>query len=332
VKSILTEKMNKARDMNQFELAIKFRDGIRFIDKLKERTVAQTAKDLNADVFGYYSSADVFCVSVLTVRGGKIIGISNYTSFDAAVDENADKLESFVAQYYLQNKKPDEIIISAKRGVKKRLLDTATANAKEYTETSVEKIKFKNDFTVGACSELGKILGMQNPPRKIECFDISHTDGEEQVASMTVFIDGIAERKLYRKFKIKHTEGNNDFLSMAEVIGRRLARLKSPDDSFGIAPDIIVIDGGKGQLSAVMEKANNMVIGGLEIVFISLAKQFEEIFTAKSNIPILLPRRSYALRLLQRIRDEAHRFAITFHRNLRGKKYMKSLLKSKHTK
>lgn len=162
-----------------------------------------------------------------------------------------------------------------------------------------------NAFTLGACRELGELLGLAKTPRRIECYDISHTAGEYVVASMVVFIDGAPDKSQYRRFRIKHGLGNNDFLSMHEVLGRRL-RHREWD-----YPDIIVIDGGKGQLHAV-----DKVPG---ITFISLAKRFELVYTTTQDEPLVLPLRSYALRLLQRIRDESHRFAITYHRKLRDK-------------
>ncbi len=162
-----------------------------------------------------------------------------------------------------------------------------------------------NAFTLGACRELGEVLGLTKTPRKIECFDISHTDGEYVVASMVVFVDGVADKNQYRRFRIKHGQGNNDFLSMEETLTRRLKHRE------WIYPDVIVIDGGKGQLSAV-PKADG-------ITYISLAERFELIYTTTQNEPIILSHHSYALRLLQRIRDEAHRFAITYHKSLRDK-------------
>jgi excinuclease ABC subunit C len=173
-------------------------------------------------------------------------------------------------------------------------------------------------FTLGACRELGEILGLPRIPRRIECYDISHTAGENVVGSLTVFIDGVAEKSQYRKFKIRHGMGNNDFLSLNEVLMRRL---KHTEWAF---PDIMVIDGGKGQLSAVKSAVEDSLGGGAaghypQFAVISLAKQFELIYTTDSDAPIALSKHSYALRLLQRIRDEAHRFAITFHRKLRSK-------------
>ncbi len=162
-----------------------------------------------------------------------------------------------------------------------------------------------NAFTLGACRELGEVLGLAKTPRKIECFDISHTDGEYVVSSMVVFVDGVADKNQYRRFRIKHGQGNNDFLSMEETLTRRLKHRE------WIYPDVIVIDGGKGQLSAVPK------IDG--VTYISLAEKFELVYTTTQSAPIVLSRHSYALRLLQRIRDEAHRFAITYHKKLRDK-------------
>ncbi len=162
-----------------------------------------------------------------------------------------------------------------------------------------------NAFTLGACRELGEVLGLAKTPRKIECFDISHTDGEYVVSSMVVFVDGVADKNQYRRFRIRHGQGNNDFLSMQETLTRRL---KHREWSY---PDVIVIDGGKGQLAAVPK------VDG--VTYISLAEKFELIYTTTQTVPIILSRHSYALRLLQRIRDEAHRFAITYHKRLRDK-------------
>jgi excinuclease ABC subunit C len=254
-------------------------------------------------------------------------------------------------QYYTENPRPESFvtafemlgvannlgikIFNPKISLKKHLLEMANKNAKEYVETSLEKIQMKREFTFGACEQLAIALGVENTLHKIECYDISHTAGEEQVASMTVFVDGSPMRKLYRRFKIKHEQGNNDFLSMQEVLRRRFMRLSSDDESFGTRPDLIIIDGGKGQLSSVMEVVSTLkeelATSGsvddmgilarlLEIKFCSLAKQNEELFLPDNPISIVLSKRSYALRLCQRIRDEAHRFAITYHKLLRGKK------------
>jgi len=332
----LQSKMENAAALEQFEIAIRYRNGMNFLDKLRDRTITHVARDLNADVFSYAIRGDVFVVSVLSVRAGKLIGIQNFSEQHAGVQSEEDMLSGFVMQYYQQNVVPEQIvaefpmtevavalgctIFNPKVALKRQLLDMAKTNADEYIDTSIEKIKFREQFTVGAVDELGTVLGLTHPPKKIECYDISHTDGTDMVASMVVFINGVAEKKLYRRFKIKHGMGNNDFLSMQEVITRRLARIGTPDISFGIAPDLIVIDGGKGQLSSVMDVAGNS-----EINFIALAKENEEIFKPGESTPLVLSKRSYSLRLLQRVRDEAHRFANTFHRNLRAKRTIPGL-------
>jgi len=311
-REVLTRRMNAAAELEQFEIAIRYRNGINFLDKLKERTITQVGRDLNLDVFAHATSGDIVVFSVLTIRAGKLIGIQNYSE---ALGLEDDILDAFIRQYYLAHPQPDQILLDAKIGIKRQLLDMARDNAREYLETSIERIKFKQEFTMGACHELGVILGIPTP-KKIECFDISHMHGTEVVASMVVFVNGVADKKLYRKFKIRHGMGNDDYLSMREVLSRRLARLSQPthDPSFSVPPDLIILDGGKGQLSAVMSLFNGRSQTAPTII--ALAKENEEIFTPHSPDPIVLPKRSYALRLCMRIRDEAHRFANDYRRAL----------------
>ena len=316
-REILTEKMTQASAMQQYELAIRYRNGITFLDRLKDRIITNVGRDVNCDVFAYAAGADVFVVSVLTVRAGKLIGVQNFANQNDSPKTDDEKLEEFVGQYYIENAAVGDVVTNAQKGYKKQLVDMAHANAREYLETSIEKINFKTQFTVGACEELRDALGLRVVPKKIECFDISHFDGENVVASMVVFIDGAPERKLYRKFRIRHGQGNDDFLSMHEVLTRRLKRLGTADPSFGPAPDLIVVDGGKGQLSAVMEIEKGVWGELFPPRVCALAKREEEIYVPDRSEPIILDRRSYALRLLQRIRDEAHRFAITFNRQTR---------------
>ena len=297
-REILTERMNTAAGLEQFEIAIRYRNGINFLDKLKERTITQTGRDLNLDVFAHQTGGEFVVFSVLTVRAGKLIGIQNYTETTSIED---DLLDSFIRQYYLAHPKQGEVITTAEKGIKRKLLDMARANAKEYLETSIEKIAFKTEFTLGACRELGELLGIATP-KKIECFDISHTHGTETVASMVVFTDGVPDRKLYRKFKIRSHNTNDDYLSMREVLNRRLNRTEWE------YPDLIVLDGGRGQLSAV----------SCPLPFIALSEN-NEIFLPNKSEPLILSKRSYALRLLQRLRDEAHRFANDYRKVLHKK-------------
>jgi len=305
-REILTQKMEQAAGLNQFELAIRYRNGLRFLDKLKERTITNVSRDVNCDVFACVSRADIFVVSVITVRAGKLIGVQNFASQNNSPKDDDGKLDEFIGQYYLDNVQPDEVITTAQKGYKKHLVDMAKQNAVEYIETSIEKINFKTQFTVGAVEELKQVLGMDVTPKKIECFDVSHMGGEGVVASMVTFIDGVAEKKLYRKFRIKHGMGNDDYLSLSEVLTRRLNRLGGVDPSFGTAPDLIIVDGGRGQLSAVLEHP---------VMTIAFSENNEIFMTGRDAI--ILDKRSYALRLLQRIRDEAHRFAVGYQTKVR---------------
>ena len=188
-----------------------------------------------------------------------------------------------------------------------------------YLEKAIEKEKRISDFTIGATEKLAQILGIDHPIHRMECYDISNIGGVLSVASMVVFIDGEARKSHYRKFRIKTVEGANDFASMQEVITRRLNELKnenSTDPSFRSRPDLIVVDGGKGQLSNAVDAMQKC---GFNIPMIGLAKQEEEVFVPNRSEPIIIPRTHNALKLLQRIRDESHRFAIMYHRSLRNK-------------
>ena len=178
-------------------------------------------------------------------------------------------------------------------------------------------------MTVNACKRLQELLSLKNYPRRMECYDISNISGVDKVGSMVVFIDGNADRNSYRRFKIKTVEGANDFASLQEVLTRRLDKLLTEKDKFP-KPDLIIIDGGKGQLSAVKQIFDEKNVSGIELI--SLAKREEEVFTTYSDGSIKIPHRDYALKTLQRIRDEAHRFAITYFRNIHSKRNLQSVL------
>ena len=194
----------------------------------------------------------------------------------------------------------------------------AEENAREHLYKRVKEDKLKFKRTLGALINLKKALGLSNVPKRIECYDISNISGTNSVSSMVVFINGEPARKMYRKFKIKTVQGPNDYLSHKETLTRRLNELsKAEDESFSSMPDLIVIDGGKGQLSTAYDVLKNTEYKDIKII--SLAEKFEEIFLPNDGTPLMLKRTSDELKLLQRLRDEAHRFAITFHRNLRDK-------------
>ena len=280
--------------------------------------------------------------------------IEKYDGFDMSnPDEIDDNITSYLYQFYA-NTLPvcDEIItdgvvdtvtletalsnlagrkihvLSPKQGVRKQLLDLAHANAQDALEKHGSLEERKDIRTKGAVKQLAEILDLKVLPRRIECFDISHVSGVDKVSSMVVFEDGEPKKNHYRKFKIKTVEGNNDFASMKETLTRRLERLQSQDEtdeSFSSIPDLIVVDGGKGQLSYALDVLHTLRLEHLQII--SLAERNEEIFKGTdTKKPVVISKDSVALQLLQRVRDEAHRFAISYHRNLHGKKMNESLL------
>ena len=194
----------------------------------------------------------------------------------------------------------------------------AKENAQEHLFKRVREDKLKFKRTLGALINLKQAINMPQLPKRMECYDISNISGTNKVASMVVFINGEPAKKMYRKFKIKTVEGPNDFASLQETLTRRLNELdKQEDESFSQEPDLLIIDGGKGQLSATYEVLQNSKHKNITII--SLAKRYEEVYRPNNPVPLMLKRTSEELKLLQRIRDEAHRFAITFHRSLRNK-------------
>ena len=338
IEKILLKKMEVASNLENFERAIELRESLKMVQKLKQRAVANLPRDVDKDVFAYHTDGLNGVITVMVVRGGKILGIVNFAQNDAELEEN-DTLFNFIAQYYSNVIVPSEIIVShdvnssllceyfAKKvniisnphGSNLTLLKMAKENASEHLEKHIEKEKIAYSQSFGAMKQLQDKIGLKNLPRRMECFDISHISGTNKVASMVVFVDGKPAKNHYRKFKIKLVDGNNDFESLKEALTRRLRRyLDKNGESFKEKPDLIVIDGGKGQLSSCYEILKSFGLEN-EIKMISLAERIEEVFTPQNKNPIILKVASAELKLLQRLRDEAHRFAITFHRSLRAK-------------
>lgn len=348
VEQILREKMLKFSALEEFELAMSFRDRLKMLEKIKLKRITALNKFVDIDVLavatnGVYSSA-----SLLFTRGGRMQGGKNFALEDAS-ESSEERIVSFISQYYSQGVEiPDEIIISEEiadnrligeffkvnfgktvtvshpeRGIKRQLTDMAKQNAEDYLEKEIDRIKHKDDMTRAACEKLKKVLSLSRYPRRMECYDISHISGVDKVGSMVVFIDGEPEKTSYRRFRIKTVEGSDDFACLQEVLKRRLDKLGSSEEEKFPMPDLIVIDGGKGQLSSVKEILDGYE--NLKIDLISLAKKEEEIFTVNSTDPVVLPRREFVLKMLQRIRDEAHRFAITYHKATHQKTNLKSI-------
>ena len=346
VDALLRQKMSFFAEAEEFELAMGCRDKLDMLGKIKLKRITALNRDLNADIVAYSSNGLYAAVNVLITRKGVMQGASTFAVENASSD--AEALTSFVAQYYSSHEIPDEIIcqdfcenellekffkdksehsvsvIIPKQGIRKQLLEMAEANASEYLEKALDKIRHKEDMTLNACERLRKVLSLQRYPKRMECYDISNISGTDKVGSMVVFVDGEADRASYRRFKIRTVEGANDFASLQEVLLRRLAKLNTEEESRFPKPDLIVIDGGKGQLSAVSEIFDQN--GVKDIDLISLAKREEEIFTLNAKEPVVLDKRDYCLKMLQRLRDEAHRFAITYFRSIHSKKSLSSVL------
>ena len=349
LKEIQTQ-MQKYADEEQFEKAAKMRDSYLDLQKTLERQkVVYENTKLNEDVIALQYEDGILAIVIMMIREGRLIDKKDFSYFVDDINLN-EYFETFFRDYYtsLKLEFPDKIISKdledigqkelyedwlkilsgkkvkinyANRGKYSELYALAKKNASNLLENSKLKkmAQIRDDFNeVG--SYLAEKLKLKNFPNRIECYDISHIQGTNTVSSMVVFQNGLPKKSAYRKFKIKSTEGKpDDFMSMKETLTRRLSRLGEPKWE---KPDLIIIDGGKGQLSSVMQIVEELNVTGID--FISLAKREEEVFLPNQSKSILLPRESNALYLIQRIRDEAHRFAITYHRELRSKALKKN--------
>ena len=273
IEQILTEKMQTASNLQNFERAIELRECLKMIAKLKQRVVANLPKDVDKDIFAYHTDGLNGVVTVVVVRAGKILGVANFVQSDAELEE-AQTLFNFIAEYYGKTIVPNEIIvnyeidekllreylgknvkvISNPHGVNLKLLNMAKENAVEYLSKHLEKEKIAYSTGLGAVKQLQEKLGLRELPTRMECYDISHISGTNKVASMVVFVDGKADKNQYRKFKIKTVEGNNDFESLKETLSRRLQRyIDQNGESFSEKPNLLVIDGAKDNSPRVMK-------------------------------------------------------------------------------
>lgn len=346
----LMEQVKKYSDSQQYEKAARLRDSYLDLQKTLERQkVVYENTKLNEDVISLMYDEGIFAIVILMIREGRLIDKKDFT-YEVEDADRVEFFETFFREYYsnLQLEFPDKIVsrelealgekevyqewleILSKKKVKisyakgkqgQELQALADKNAKVLLNNAkIEKMsKIRDDFNeIGAF--LAEKLKLKNFPHRMECYDISHIQGTNTVASMVTFINGVAKKSAYKKFKIRWTEEGkpDDFLSMKEVLTRRLKRLgeEGVNESWE-KPDLIIIDGGKGQLSSVMQIVSELGVDGID--FVSLAKREEEVFLPNQSKSIMLPRNSSALFLFQRIRDEAHRFAITYHRKLRSK-------------
>ena len=339
--------MEKAATELRFEKAAKFRDQLKALESMRARQKVVLDEPIDRDVVALARSDDEACCSVLEIREGRLLGKKHHFLGGIMESEDAEILSAFVRQFYLQTDFiPAEIhlpaalpdaeeiaawlcskseakitITTPQRGAKAQMLDMAEKNAAQLLEERKLKRELQKDRIPQSVFALQRDLNLANPPRRIEGIDISNFQGTDSVGSLVCFIDGKPRRSEYRHFNIKGIEKPDDFASIHQVVLRRFRGLQEREEPF---PDLLMIDGGKGQLSSAQQALAELGIEGQPVT--GLAKRLEEVMLPGQEKPLILPRTSASLRLLQMLRDEAHRFALDHHRKLRGKRTIKSAL------
>lgn len=352
----LRKKMQQASKELDFEKAARLRDRIQALEQVVEKQKIVAANNVEQDVIGYARLGNAACLQVFFVRGGKIIGREHFMMNCNIDEEQAEIIAAFIKQYYHdQNVIAKEILTAAvpdeaelleqwlsklrgsrvylrtpQRGSKRALMEMVSHNAQLILDDLLAQEERKIKAIERGLWELQHALGLEDKPNRIEAFDISNIQGNQVVASMVVLLEGKANNDQYRRFKIQSVEGKpNDYMAMQEVVRRRFTRgLKEQvgeiiGDKFSSFPDLVLIDGGKGQLNAALAVRDEL---GLTIPFIGLAERLEEIYLESQSEPLILPRESQGLYMVQRVRDEAHRFAVSYHRQLRSKANQGSIL------
>ena len=360
----LQQEMEKAADDLRFEKAAAIRDQLQAIDRVVERQKIISSDQVDSDVIAMARSEGEACVQIFFIRNGKLIGREYFILEGTADEADSEVVTEFIKQFYSEAASvPDQVLLpndveeaqiikqwlnTRRQGEKVELLVPREGSAQELVQMAAEnavetlqslRTRWEADTNrqSEALAELQKALDMPEAPNRMECYDISNTQGTAAVGSMVVFEQGVANKALYRRFNIKTVSGPDDFDSMEEVLSRRFNRWKTIkedntpgkkiDPSFALLPDLLLVDGGKGQLSRAVSVLDRFGLSG-QVKVAGLAKQQEELFLPGESKSIVLPRHSQGLYLLQRIRDEAHRFAITAHRNRRGKEGIASRLDS----
>lgn len=355
LKRLQTE-MERASEQLNYEKAAVVRDQILAVERVVERQKIISSERKDSDVIAMARNNGEACVQIFFIRSGKLIGREYFILEGTEEEDNTEILEEFIKQFYSQaayipNKVmlPQEVeeamiinewlntrrggekvqITVPKRGQSKELVKMAAENAAETLRALEIRWKADKDRQRDALGEIQQAIGMPEPPNRIECYDISNTQGSASVGSMVVFEQGIPNKKLYRRFNIRTVTGPDDFASMREVLTRRFSNYFTeneakdtpgykPDMAFSILPDLLIVDGGKGQLRQAMDVLEEISLTG-QFTIVGLAKQEEELFLPNMSESVRLDDHSQGYYLVQRIRDEAHRFAITAHRNRRGK-------------
>lgn len=346
----LTSEMTDAAEALDFERAARVKRRLEVIRGLDDRQQVVFPSCVDIDVIGFYREETISAACVFVVREGRTVRTCEFI-LDKGLDVDEEELQSgFLKRYYDETADiPAEINLSVEledaealgewlagkrerschlhrpqRGEKHRLLDMASKNARHALMRYMMRTGYADDRTNQALLELESALALPAPPMRIECFDISTLHGTFTVASMVVFTNGRADKSQYRRFKIQaELDEANDFVSMSEVLGRRYAPERMADERFGSRPDLLVVDGGKPQLTAAIKQLEAL---GLDIPVCGLAKADEEVFVPWDETPVVLPTGSASLYLIKQVRDESHRFAITFHRELRDKAMTVSVL------
>jgi excinuclease ABC subunit C len=349
----LTSEMEAASERTDYERAATLRDKVRAIGRTMESQKMAAFARTTLDLIGLARRDNQAAVQLFAVRGGALVGRDVFLLEAARDVPDEEVLTGFLLQFYARAASvPPELLVPAlpgeaadmeafladrrggpvhlrvpQRGEKRQLMELAQRNAAETLEREQVRWLADQGKTLGALTELGEALGLANPPMRIECYDISNFQGKQSVASMVVFEDGKPRTGDYRRFRIKSVEGPNDFASHQEVLRRRFRRAAAAEEGSAEElrwrlPDLVIVDGGKGQVSAAAEVFAEL--GMEDVPLAGLAKEREELFLPGRSDPIMLPATSAALYLVQRLRDEAHRFAITYHRDLRAKASIRS--------
>ncbi len=353
--SRLQVEMNAAADQLNFEKAAQIRDQLQSIERVVEKQKVITSDQTNSDVLAIARSNNEACIQVFFIRNGKLLGREYFVMEGTEEIPNEQVMGEFLKQFYTEAAViPDRVLLPneveeaqiirqwlntrrggqkvelsvPKSGTAQELVAMATENAVETLQALRSQWEADKNKQTQALTELQQSLNLAEPPNRIECYDISNTQGTASVGSMVVFEQGTPSKNLYRHFNIKTVVGPDDFASMEEVLTRRFKRWQSaqekqqvgvkPDPSFSVLPDLLMVDGGKGQLGRAVAVLENFGLAQ-SVPVVGLAKQQEELFRPEKSDSIILPRHSQGLYLIQRIRDEAHRFAITAHRKARGK-------------
>jgi excinuclease ABC subunit C len=359
----LQARMKKAADQWDFEQAAIYRDQLDAIGRVIERQKIVSAAMADQDVVAFARADGDACVQVFFIRHGRLIGREYFVLDGAAEETDPEIVASFVKQFYdeaayvppeillpheidealviqewLRSRRGNKVVLKVpRRGQKRGLVEMAAENAAETLSHLRAQWLVDEGKQANAVAELQEQLGLQSPPNRIECYDISTTQGTATTGAMVVFVKGVPRKSDYRKFKIRTVEGTDDYASMREMLRRRFRRVKDPElqkaeeapgtnkSTWDLLPDLLVVDGGKGQLNVALEVLDEHELRDV-VPAVGLAKQEEELFLADQADPIRLPRTSEGLYLMQRVRDEAHRFAVTYHRKVRSKQTVISQL------